>query len=215
MLAAFQRKTEPPAVAVLHAMIRKLLQGPASPKPADPAPLQLPAQFAWTEYEQLMISEAVHRGDSVYNLALHIDPNSLMRAAAFQLIRNVLHGSGTVIALRPEDNVAAANIEVVEAALASAQSVEKLFHRCRIPSIVSEVRIEKVAASQMPEHELLGDLLEEQAAKVVASSVEGIEGDRTPKSPSPGSAAVAVAESTLRVDAARIDAVMNVVGELI
>jgi len=66
-----------------------------------------------------MISEAVHRGEIVYNVALRIDPNSLMRAAAFQLIRNVLHGSGTVIALRPEDNVAAATVEIVEAALAS------------------------------------------------------------------------------------------------
>ena len=51
-----------------------------------------------------MISEAIHRGETVYNVALRIDPNSLMRAAAFQLIRNVLHGCGTVIALRPEDN---------------------------------------------------------------------------------------------------------------
>jgi len=50
-----------------------------------------------------MISEAVHRGETVYNVALRIDPNSLMRAAAFQLIRNVLHGSGTLIALRPEE----------------------------------------------------------------------------------------------------------------
>ena len=32
-----------------------------------------------------MISEAVHRGETVYNVALRIDPNSLMRAAAFQL----------------------------------------------------------------------------------------------------------------------------------
>ncbi len=56
-----------------------------------------------------MISEAVHRGETVFNIALRIDPNSLMRAAAFQLIRNVLHGCGTVIALRPEDNIAAAN----------------------------------------------------------------------------------------------------------
>src|SRR5207253_7310800 len=168
-------------------MIRRLLETPETASNPGPGAAKGPTQFAWTEYEQLMISEAVHRGEPVYNIALRIDATSLMRAAAFQLIRNVLHGSGTVIALRPEDNVAAANIEVVEAALASAQSVEKLFHRCRIPSIVSEVRIEKVAASQMPEHELLGDLLEEQAAKVVASSMEGMEGDRTPKSSFPGS----------------------------
>src|SRR2546430_3814980 len=95
-------------------MIRKLLDEPASPKTVGPVLPQLPAQFAWTEYEQLMISEAVHRGETVYNVALRIDPNSLTRAAAFQLIRNVLHGSGTVIALRPEDNVAAANVELVE-----------------------------------------------------------------------------------------------------
>src|SRR2546429_6727241 len=96
-----------------------------------------------------MISEAVHRGEPVYNIALRIDATSLMRAAAFQLIRNVLHGSGTVIALRPEDNLAAATVEVVEAALASTQSEEKLFHRCRIPTIVSEVQIERVVASQI------------------------------------------------------------------
>ena len=110
---------------------------------------------------------------------------------------------------------AAANVEVVEAALASTQSEEKLFHRCRIPAIVSEVHIEQIAASQMPEHELLGDLLEAQAAKVVAGRADGVAGDRAPKASTPASAAVAVAESTLRVDAARIDAVMNLVGELI
>ena len=215
MLAAYQKNSKLPALGELHAMIKRLLQAPETAAPAAPEAAHASSQFAWTEYEQLMISEAVHRGDAVYNIALRIDPKSLMRAAAFQLIRNVLHGSGTVIALRPEDNVAAATVEVVEAALASTQSEEKLFHRCRIPSIVSEVRIEKVTASQMPEHELLGDLLEAQAAQVVANGAEGIEADRVAKSPAPNSAAVAVAESTLRVDATRIDAVMNLVGELI
>jgi len=77
------------------------------------------------------------------------------------------------------------------------------------------VQIERVVASQMPEHELLGDLLEAQAAKFVAAGAEGIEADKAAKTTTPGSAAAAVAESTLRVDAARIDAVMNLVGELI
>ena len=135
MLTSYQRRKEPPSADALHAMIRKLLEEPASPDSAGSAAPQLPAQFAWTEYEQLMISEAVHRGETVYNVALRIDPNSLMRAAAFQLIRNVLHGSGTLIALRPEDNLTAATVEIVEAALASSQPEEKLpalphsFHR--------------------------------------------------------------------------------------
>jgi two-component system chemotaxis sensor kinase CheA len=215
MLGAYERKAQPPAVEALHAMIRKLLDEPASPDSAGAATPQLPAQFAWTEYEQLMISESVHRGETVYNVALRIDPKSLMRAAAFQLIRNVLHGSGTVIALRPEDNVAAATVEIVEAALASSQSEEKLLQRCRIPSIVSDVRLERAATAETPEHELLGDLLEAQAAKFVAGAAETTDGGAPANSGASGSAANAVAESTLRVDAARIDAVMNLVGELI
>jgi two-component system, chemotaxis family, sensor kinase CheA len=215
MLAAYQRKAEPPALPALHAMIRKLLEGPASPDTAGSAAAKLPAQFAWTEYEQLMISEAVHRGETVYNVALRIDPNSLMRAAAFQLIRNVLHGSGTLIALRPEDNVAAANVEIVEAALASSQGEEKLLQRCRVPSIVSDVRIERAATAETPEHELLGDLLEAQAAKLVSGAAAAPEGGAAMDPAASASAAATIAESTLRVDAARIDAVMNLVGELI
>ncbi len=215
MLTAYQRRAEPPAAEALHAMIRKLLNEPASPKAPGPVLPQLPAQFVWTEYEQLMISEAVHRGETVYNVALRIDPNSLMRAAAFQLIRNVLHGSGTVIALRPEDNVAAATVEIVEAALASSQPEERLLQRCRIPSIVSDVRLERASTAETPDHELLGDLLEAQAAKSVAGAAETTESGAATNPSTSGSAAAAVAESTLRVDAARIDAVMNLVGELI
>ena len=212
MLAAYQRNVDPPAVEALHALIKRLLEVPASPENAPVAVVQLPAQFAWTEYEQLMISEAVHRGEAVYNIALRIDPNSLMRAAAFQLIRNVLHGSGTVIALRPEDNLVAASVEIVEAALASSQSVERLKQRCRIPSIVSDVRIEFAATAETSEHELLGDVLEAQAANFVAGAAEN---GLASKTATPGSAAAAVAEATLRVEATRIDAVMNLVGELI
>jgi len=215
ILAAYQRKAEPPAVEPLHAMIRNLLQEPASASPANSSAPPLLAQFAWTEYEQLMISEALHRGEIVYNVALRIDPNSLMRAAAFQLIRNVLHGSGTVIALRPEDNAAAANVEIIEAALASSQPQEKLLQRCRIPSIVSDVRLDRAAAAHTPEHELLGDLLEAQAEKLAAASAENTESASAINPTTSGSAATAVAESTLRVDATRIDAVMNLVGELI
>jgi two-component system, chemotaxis family, sensor kinase CheA len=212
MLAAYQRNVDPPAVEALHALIKRLLEVPASAENSPVAVVQLPAQFAWTEYEQLMISEAVHRGEAVYNIALRIDPKSLMRAAAFQLIRNVLHGSGTVIALRPEDNLAAASVETVEAALASSQSVERLKQRCRIPSIVADVRVEHAATAETPEHELLGDVLEAQAANFVAGTAEN---SAATKTATPGSAAAAVAEATLRVEATRIDAVMNLVGELI
>jgi len=214
MLSAYQRNEEPPSAESLRAMIRALIQGPAVSGAAVPATSGIAARFQWTEYEQLMISEAVHRGETVYNVALRVDPASLMHAAAFQLIRNVLHSCGTVIALRPEDNSAADNLEIVEAALASHQSEEHIAQRCRIPSIISDLRVERNATPETAEHELLGDLLEAQASVATqAASASG--GAHADTAKATGSAAATVAESTLRVDAARIDAVMNLVGELI
>jgi two-component system, chemotaxis family, sensor kinase CheA len=215
MLAAYQRNIDPPPADALRILIRMLIAAPAAAVPDNAAPKKVTAQFAWTEYEQLMISEAIHRGEVVYNIALRIDPNSLMHAAAFQLIRNVLHGCGTVIALRPEDNSAAATVEVVEAALASLQPEDRIAQRCRIPAIVSNLRIERATNLETAEHELLGDLLEAQAAGVASRTTESGEKGEAPKAPAGVSAAAAVVESTLRVDASRIDAVMNLVGELI
>jgi len=211
MLSAYQKQQEPPSVEPLRALIHKLLEQPAQ-SPADGR--SIPASFAWNEYERLMISEALLRGETVYNIALRIDPNSAMRAAGFQLVRNVLHSVGTVIALRPEDNLAAAAVEIIEAAIATSHPVEHLIHRCRIPSVVSEYHVEVAAHAETAEHELLGDLLEAQSAQA-ASAAHEVAVTFNAKQSAGASAVAAVTESTLRVDAGRIEAVMNLVGELI
>jgi two-component system chemotaxis sensor kinase CheA len=215
MLTSYQRGRKLPSLEILHGLIRDLSVDAAPAILTPPSPERVPASFAWTEYEQLMISEAVHRGETVYNVALRIDPDSLMRAAAFQLIRNVLHGCGTLIALRPEDNLAASSVEIVEAAVASVQPFEVIKRRCCIPTIVSDLRVERALTVETPEHELLGDLLEAQAAKSEARAVDPSDVAGVTKPGQAGSAVAAVAESSLRVDASRIDAVMNLVGELI
>jgi two-component system chemotaxis sensor kinase CheA len=214
MLSAYQRDAEPPSVDALRAMIRQLLHAPASSAVVTSSVTVSPVQFDWSEYEQLMISEAIHRGETVFNVALRVDQSSGMRAAAFQLIRNVLHGCGTVIALRPEDNAAAASVEIVEAALATKHDKRHIEQRCGIPAVVAQVWVEESTHADAAEHELLGDLLDAQAAQVSAAATESSENSAT-KAGALGSAVAAVAESTLRVDASRIDSVMNLVGELI
>jgi two-component system, chemotaxis family, sensor kinase CheA len=215
MLSAYQKELEPPSADAFRTLIHRLLQAPqGANKPKNAGAPTIPASFSWNEYEGLMISEAILRGEAVFNVALRIDPNSAMRAAAFQLVRNVLHSCGTVIALRPEDNTAAATVDIVEAALASAHPVEHIAHRCRIPSVVSDVRIEEAAQAEAAEHQLLGDLLEAQAAQVHSRTEEAHDSSAA-KQTAGASAVAALAESSLRVDAARIDAVMNLVGELI
>jgi two-component system, chemotaxis family, sensor kinase CheA len=211
MLSAYQKEQEPPSAQFLQGLIRRLLEQPSS-APVDGR--SIPASFQWNEYERLMISEALLRGETVYNIALRIDPNSAMRAAGFQLVRNVLHAVGTVIALRPEDNLAASSVEIVEAAVASAHPVEHIVHRCRIPAVVSEHHIEPAAQAETAEHELLGDILEAQSAQATAAAQEPAV-SFTAKQSAGASAVAAVTESTLRVDAGRIEAVMNLVGELI
>jgi two-component system, chemotaxis family, sensor kinase CheA len=216
MLAAYQQEKEPPSAEPLRAFIRGLLETPApAENAAEPGTGLVPASFEWSEYEQLMISEAVHRGEYVYNLALRVDSQSLMRAAAFQLIRNVLHGCGTVIAIRPEDNVGAAAVEIVEALLASRHPLEHVAQRCRIPAVVSEVRAEPAKVPESEDHELLGSLLQAEASQIAANGEDQAEMDRPARQAVANAAVTAVAESSLRVDAARIDAVMNLVGELI
>ena len=216
MLSAYQKRQEPPSGEALRVLIHNLLKTPSGAGDNGMANgRQVPASFRWSEYESLMISEALLRGDQVYNVALRIDPNSAMRAAAFQLVRNVLHACGTVIALHPEDNAAAAAVEIVEAALSSPHPIEYVAHRCKIPAVVTEVRIEPAARAENAEHELLGDLLEAQAAQIASHQAQNAPDQTAQKQQGGASAVTAVAESTLRVDATRIEAVMNLVGELI
>ena len=217
LLRALQNKSEPPALDKLLAIIRDIAG--TVPAANTPSITQAAAShaFAWTEYEQLMIAEAEHRGEPVFNLALHVDTNSPMRAAAFQLIRNVLHSTGTVLALRPEDSVDSATITIVEAALASRLPEDKVVARCNIPSVVCEVRIERARAANSLEQELLADLLEAQqkAAQAEATPDSHTAATDLEQAGEPSPAVAAVTDASLRVDAGRIDSVMNLVGELI
>ena len=217
MLAAYRGNLQPPAGEALRTHIRHLMgQSAEASEGAAHPPSGVDAKFEWGEYEQLMIAEAVHRGETVYNVGLRIDPTSQMRAAALQLIRNVLHGAGTVLALRPEDNLSAEHVEIVEAALATSRSQEWILKKCRIPAVVAEIVVEPAVVADTPEHEMLGALLDSEAA-AVAAGVESARGEApgSKSAPAAKTAIAAVAEATLRVESARIDAVMNLVGELI
>lgn len=214
MLVAYGRCADPPSAAPLQGMIRDLVGAQGQVDRPVQTPTKIVGQFAWTEYEQLMILETLDRGELVYNIALHVDPSSPMRAAAFQLIRNVLHTCGTLIALRPEDNVGAASVEIVEAALASTQTEDKIAQRCRIPSIVSDVHIQPASSAGIIQPELLDDLLAAHPrGDLSAGAFE--QSEKLGASIPNVSATASVYESSLRVDAARIDSIMNLVGELI
>jgi two-component system, chemotaxis family, sensor kinase CheA len=217
MLAAYRNNLQPPAGGALRKHIQRLLNKPAV-QTQDASPQ---AQFEWTEYERLMIAHALGGGESVYNIALQLDPESLLPAAAFELARKALESSGKILAFRSEDGAPAERRQFIEAALACVQPIEWIRQRCKVPSVVRDISVEPVSAPPAVPRDLLQILIESETAAVSAggkskttNSDAGDEEEAREVS-APASLSHTATENTLRVDAGRIDTVMNLVGELI
>ncbi len=227
MLAAYRGDMQPPDGRALRELIDGVLQKPGEAKDQKAEKKPLVAQFAWTEYEQLMVSEAMKRSENVFFVAAHVAHDAPMPAAAVQLAKNALAASGTILAVRPEEGADLTEVRQVEAAISSTQTMDWIRKKCRIPSLISEVVVLPAGAAPTAHRDLLEILIESEAAAVAsgvpAQEPEPDEAEDTPLANaetrafanSASNVAPAGAENTLRVDAARIDDVMNLVGELI
>ncbi len=227
MLAAYRNHLQPPAGAALREHIQKLLRKSSSGEPVEAA---AEVKFDWTEYERLMIAESFRRGETVYQVALHLASEGILPAAAFELVKKALDSSGKVLALRPESSSLLVNGGLVEAALASQHTADWIQKRCHVPTVVAHISVNQVPLLQTAPRDLLEILVESEAAAVSASvgnrPIPAAETDRESEdeselederhgSSSGQSPSYSVPENTLRVDATRIDTVMNLVGELI
>lgn len=229
MLAAYRGDMQPPDGRALRELIDNVLQKPSEAALQKVEKKPLVAQFAWTEYEQLMVSEAMKRGESVFFVAAHIAHDAPMPAAAVQLAKNALAASGAILALRPEEGADLSDVRQVEAAISSTQTMDSIRKKCRIPSLISEVVVLPAGAAPIASRDLLEILLESEAAAVAAgiaakesepdhddAEIAALaQAESRPFANSASNVAPAGAENTLRVDATRIDDVMNLVGELI
>src|SRR5262249_27327786 len=115
-------------------------------EPAAKVPRPSQARFAWSEYEQMVVADALGRGEKVYNLAFSIDPHCPMRSAALQLIRNILQECGRVLAIAPDTSALTQELNLVEAALASEHAADWIEKKCLIPAVVAEIVVQSVRA---------------------------------------------------------------------
>ncbi|MGH9744985.1 MAG: chemotaxis protein CheA [Candidatus Acidiferrales bacterium] len=217
MLAAYCNDLKPPAGGALREHIQRLLTKPVAPQPQRVA---REAKFEWTEYERLMIAEAFRRGERIYNVGIHLDPESLLPAAAFELARKALEGAGKVLALHPEKASEIEQAGVIEAALSTAKPADWIRKRCHVPSVVARISVQELKEQQTQPRDLLDILLESEAAAVsagIGSAQHDPPSSHADDSHAGGAASGMshAAENTLRVDATRIETVMNLVGELI
>jgi two-component system chemotaxis sensor kinase CheA len=217
MLSAYRGNSAPPSGDALRELVDGLKQ-----KPAKQSEETFKPSFSWTEYERLMIEQAID-GKPAYTIGLKIDPQCPMRFAALQLINNVLKEAGTLIVIHPEENTPAEDVDTVEAVLASSQDVDWLMRKCRVPAVVSQVVVRPYvgAVADAPIEDVtqpLGDVLAHLTPQAVMDAPlaipQAVHAEDTSQAPSAASPASAT-ENILRVDAERIDNVLNLVGELI
>jgi two-component system chemotaxis sensor kinase CheA len=225
LLSAYRNQAPTPDIAPVLGLIESLRH---PQRQAVFAP-----QFNWTEYELLQIARGAVPGQQIYNLALAIDPACPMRAAAAQLVRNFLKEAGVILVMRPGEDDAAIP-DVIEVALSSNRDLDWVQRKSRIPTVISKVYAEAVsgtavgnisaqssassaspeppaAAQQIPPsaslHEGGKAAPEANAAQTVRLAIERPKGreERLP----------AATENVIRVETERVDAVLDLVGELI
>lgn len=227
MLGAYRNKKKVPPSDGLRKMIEKIIN-PAEPETRKTkSNSKLNPKFAWTEYERLLIGQSAVRGQHVYNVGLKLDPQNPMRDAAMQLIRNAMQTLGSVLVMRPDESTPATEIDAIEAAICTHHEKDWVKKKCKIPAVVSQIQVDEAQILEptappakadssaerieVEEHAGLGEADEPDVLGLMSGHAE------EPTSAAKGTAAPlpSAAENILRVDAERIDNVLDLVGELI
>jgi len=204
MLNAYRKDADLPSADGLREQIRKLA---GDGKTRKSRVKKTDRKAAWTEYEMLAMHAARKQGKQIYCITAHLDRQCAMPIAARQLLLNAISEAAEVLGTRPEAG-STENASRFQLLIASGQAPEPLAAKCQIPTIVSKAEIEALEdAGQRATrpHESI-------PSKVAAEErpLPAVEPDRAPAADHP-----APAENILRVEAQRIDNVLNLVGELI
>ncbi len=242
MLAAYHNGTSLPSTDALRQRINELTSTPAAKKSRRKKKTVAPAAKSgrdWTESEKQAISQAQTAGLALYDVVVKIDPHCTMPIAARQLIQNAISSVGQVLVVRPDAKAPAASKQV-HFVISTSHSEAQIIAKARIPTIAGEASIALISAARAPEKidSALADVAESKAAGMAsadrgarredtdASAAPGSEtqsatvpfesGSQEPQAPPPDAAAAPpLTENILRVEAGRVDSVLNLVGELI
>jgi two-component system chemotaxis sensor kinase CheA len=231
MIAAYRHGTKLPATKNLSKKIQELTAAPKdgktrgkktagkttkSKEPAGKASVGESsgnAAVPWTEYERLAMSKAQASGQDVLHVVTKIDPHCAMPIAGRQLVHNAIGTMGPVIAVRPDAKSPAA-AKFIEFVVATVQTREQIAAKCKIPTIVEEVTIEVLLRANAAPQPATLEASTETGAPDAAAAIETALPESSAAALPAGTVPVPQ-ENLLRVDAGRIDSVLNLVGELI
>src|SRR5581483_523875 len=205
MLNAYRHQSSMPETSALQKMVEELASGSQS---AAKAPVAT-TQVSWTEYEQKSASNARNQGNRIFHLIAHVDRNCAMPIAARQLVVTALSSVAQVVGVRPEGF--AERAKRLDLLIATGAPETMIVSKCLIPTVISRAEYFEIHSAE-----------NESSAAAAPNHGEAslaVEAEPNPQAaPAPEPAAAPsgpVSENILRVDAERIDNVLNLVGELI
>ncbi|HVI08749.1 MAG TPA: chemotaxis protein CheA [Candidatus Binatia bacterium] len=217
MIAAYHSGGNLPDSEPLRRRIDQMTSAPAKPRRGKKkSEASLPGAKAWTQAETAVIARAQAAGLALYEVVAKIDPHCTMPIAARQLIHNALSEIGEVFVTRPDVKSPAATKQV-EFIFTSAQTKDLIAAKCHIPTITGDVHVTLLQAASPAKVRTVEEPVD--APGMPAASIEPapqpatkiVEAAPTPEAAQPQ----ILTENILRVEAGRIDNVLNLVGELI
>jgi two-component system chemotaxis sensor kinase CheA len=215
ILEAYRLKKKLPSTLALRQAIAGLAPTAAATKGKKKAARS--AQARWSEYEQLAIRQALAEGKQVYHVSVQLDPQCGMPIAARQMIKVTLAGLGEVLAVYPEEG-APGPLHKLEFALASEKPAEHIRTKCRIPTIALTAGVVALGAKKPSRAVPVppAPAAEPEPETPAPAAVELAAEPSRPVAEEPSTqTSTSGAENVLRVDAAKIDNVLNLVGELV
>jgi two-component system, chemotaxis family, sensor kinase CheA len=215
MLASYRSSSVLPSGEPLRKLVRALAESPGQEQPRRKKSKTRARGVEWTEYERLAAQNALSSGQYIYHVKVEIDPGCAMPIAARQLLLNAVAPLGELLGTRPEAG-STQPVQSVELLLASRQGSDQIAAKCHIPTVSSNIRVETVWYPD--DHGAAPTGLKAAPASAVEAAASeqpgGLPSEEPAAGPKPHSAHSA-ADNVLRVEAARIDNVLNLVGELI
>jgi two-component system, chemotaxis family, sensor kinase CheA len=200
MLVAYRQNTPLPEGTRLRSLLQKLA---SAPKAADAPSAAAADKIVWSEYEQLAAQTARFESKKVFHLTAHVDPMCAMPIAARQLVANAIGKIAQILGSRPELGSAVQG-QTIDLLVATSQGEAALLAACHIPTIIGKAscfELSSPASVQPPENSADAKHADDESRRDSSEAENGRRNYAT--------------ETVLRVDAERIDNVLNLVGELI
>ncbi|MGA8272500.1 MAG: chemotaxis protein CheA [Candidatus Sulfotelmatobacter sp.] len=233
MLVSYHSGSRMPATDALRRRISELTSAPATKKSRakkNSSTAGVKSAKDWTDAEKRGMAKAQAAGLALYDVTVKIDPHCTMPIAARQLIQNAISGIGQVLVVRPDAKSPAATKQV-EFIFATSHSEAQIVAKSQIPTIVADVIVTLIAAASGAKSSpgighakpadpcwsptIAGHTEQTPVPESAAGAVEVQPALREAQTAAPEPLVQAITENILRVEAGRIDSVLNLVGELI